>query len=123
MTFEKDMRIAQLIDIYGDLLSQHRREIIEAYYFDDLSLSEISANAAISRQGARDSIKKSEAQLRGYEEKLGLSEKNAAFGRKKEELCSGIRALSEALCGLDPAEAADSLRRIADELDELSFLG
>ena len=65
--FEKDMRIAELIDIYGDLLSSHQREIIEAYYFDDLSLSEISLNLGITRQGVRDSIKKSETQLRAFD--------------------------------------------------------
>ena len=40
--FEKDMRIAALIDIYGSLLTDRKREIIDMYYNDDYSLSEIS---------------------------------------------------------------------------------
>ena len=45
--FEKDMRIAALIDIYGSLLTDRKREIIDMYYNDDYSLSEISENTGI----------------------------------------------------------------------------
>ena len=81
--FEKDMRIAALIDIYGSLLTDRKREIIDMYYNDDYSLSEISENTGISRQGVRDSIKRAEQQLYDMEEKLGLA---AKFGELKKNL-------------------------------------
>ena len=46
--------------------------MIELYYNDDLSLSEIAENEGITRQGVRDSIKRAENQLLEMEEKLGL---------------------------------------------------
>lgn len=46
--------------------------MLESYYDLDLSLSEISENVGMSRQGVRDTIKRAEQQLSEYEEKLGL---------------------------------------------------
>jgi len=77
--FEKDMRLVLLLDMYGELLGEHRRELIEMYYCEDLSLAEIAENSGISRQGVRESIKKSEADLRMFEEKLHLVEKFEAI--------------------------------------------
>lgn len=70
--FEKNMRLPLLLDCYGEILGKHRREIFEMYYCEDLSLAEIAENTGISRQGVRDSIKKSEAQLHDLEDKLHL---------------------------------------------------
>ena len=71
--FEKNMRIAYLLDFYEDLLDPHIREVMRAYYDDDLSLAEIAEEIGISRQGVRELIKKAEEELRFYEEKLGLA--------------------------------------------------
>lgn len=112
--FEKDIRVADLIYVYGALLSDRRREIIEAYYYDDLSLSEIADNTGISRQGVRDSIKKSEAELRLLEEKLCLSERIRVFEAEKDRLLSRI----EEICAELPSSAASELRLIVGELRE-----
>ena len=69
----KNLEISYLLDFYSEMLTQKQREVIEYYYNDDLSLSEIAMNEGITRQGVRDSIKRAEAQLREYEEKLGLA--------------------------------------------------
>jgi len=88
--FEKDMQIAVLLDCYGDLLSDHRRSLIEMYYFDDLSLAEIAENTGISRQGVRESVKKSEAELRMLEEKLHLAQKFAMIRSRCAEEAAHI---------------------------------
>ena len=44
--FEKDMRFAYLADFYGELLDEHTRAVIMAYYDDDLSLAEIAEDEA-----------------------------------------------------------------------------
>ena len=69
----KDLSISYLLDFYGQMLTDKQREVTEFYYNDDLSLAEIAENYNITRQGVRDSIKRAEAQLREYEEKLGLA--------------------------------------------------
>ncbi len=73
--FQKDMKISLLLDFYGDILSERRRSIIDMYYNEDLSLSEIAEETGISRQGVRDSVKKSESELEELEAKLGLAER------------------------------------------------
>ena len=69
----KDLSISYLLDFYGQMLTDKQREVTEFYYNDDLSLAEIADHSHITRQGVRDSIKRAEAQLREYEEKLGLA--------------------------------------------------
>ena len=73
--FEKDLNIGFLLDFYGDVLKDRRREALDLYYNNDMSLSEIAAEMDISRQGVRDLIKKAEEELLFYEEKLGLAKK------------------------------------------------
>ena len=56
--FEKNMKFPILLDTYGSLLTDRKREILDYYYNEDYSLAEISEITGISRQGVRDSIKK-----------------------------------------------------------------
>lgn len=81
----KDLRITFLMDFYGDMLTEKQREVIEAYYHEDLSLAEIAAEKNITRQGVRDSIKRGEQQLLEMEERLGLAKR---FELVKEALAS-----------------------------------
>ncbi len=80
--FEKNLRIGYLLDFYGDVLSGRKRQVMDLYYNDDLSLGEIAAEIGISRQGVRDLIKKAEEELTFYEENLGMAER---FGRIREQ--------------------------------------
>ncbi len=69
----KDLRISFLLDFYGDMLTETQREVVDAYYNEDLSLAEIAADRDITRQGVRDAIKRAEQQLLDMEERLGLA--------------------------------------------------
>ena len=71
--FEKDLKISFLLDFYGEVLSDRKRAVLDAYYNEDLSLAEIAEEIGISRQGVRELIKKAEEELRFYEERLGLA--------------------------------------------------
>lgn len=73
--FEKNMRIAYLLDFYGELLDEHTASVMKAYYNDDLSLSEVASGVGISRQGIRHLVKKGEEMLEFYEERLGLAKR------------------------------------------------
>ena len=57
----KNLEISLLFDFYGDMLTEKQRDVVELYYNDDLSLSEIAENEGITRQGVRDSIKRAES--------------------------------------------------------------
>lgn len=82
-TPEERARFGLLFDFYGELLSERQRDMVDYYYNEDLSLSEIAAIVGITRQGVRDGIKKSEALLVHYEQTLGLV---ARFRRTDEKL-------------------------------------
>lgn len=69
-----------LYDFYSELLNDKQREYFEDYYFNNLSLGEISENVGLSRNAIHKSIKMVEDKLYFYEEKLGLYRK-----RKKLE--------------------------------------
>ncbi len=98
--FEKNLNIGYLLDFYGDVLTERKKNALDCYYNDDMSLSEVASELGISRQGARELIKKAEEELIFYEEKLGLAEKfkdSKLHAQKALELCSAEGA-SEALC-------------------------
>ena len=63
--------MSMLFDFYGDLLTEKQKELFDLYYNEDLSLTEISEHAGISRQGVRDAIVRAETVLRDTEDKLG----------------------------------------------------
>ncbi len=71
----KNLKWAYLIDTYGCLLTDKQLEVVDLYYNEDWSLAEIANHCGITRQGARDFIKRSEAAMAEYEEKLGLCAK------------------------------------------------
>ena len=79
----KDLEMSYLLDFYGEVLTEKQRDVMEQYYNDDLSLSEIADNAGITRQGVRDSIKRAECILLDLEAKIGWAgryrEVNAAL--------------------------------------------
>ena len=64
-----------LYDFYGELLTEHQRQIYEAAVFEDLSLGEIAEQYSISRQGVHDLLKRCDQMLLHYEEKLQLVER------------------------------------------------
>ena len=92
--FAKDMRIAYLLDFYGDLLDDHTVSVMKAYYNDDLSLSEVASDVGISRQGIRHLVKKGEELLEFYDSRLGLVERYERLACAGEKLTSIADKLS-----------------------------
>ena len=72
---DKIVRQGMLFDLYGDLLTDHQRDIFGDLVNNDMSLSEIAEAYGISRQGVHDVIKRCDKQLEAYESKLHLLEK------------------------------------------------
>ena len=110
--FAKNLKLAYLLDFYGDVLDDHTRSVMKAYYDDDLSLSEIAEGEGISRQGVRHVIKKGEEQLSFLEDRLGL----ASHYEELEEAASIIDGIKEALteATVDKAEITSLLTKIQD---------
>lgn len=110
ITMDEILEQTLLFDFYGELLSERQRDVYQQYVFEDLSLSEISREVGMSRQGVHDLVKRSKAMLEEYEQKLRLVEKfllikknvqqidellDAYEESKSEELLTRIRGISD----------------------------
>ncbi|MDN3014782.1 putative DNA-binding protein [Paenibacillus sp. BSR1-1] len=72
---EKTTRMNYLYDFYYSLLTPKQQSYMSLYYLDDYSLGEIAEEYDVSRQAVYDNIKRTEAMLEEYEEKLLLFHK------------------------------------------------
>jgi hypothetical protein len=72
---EKNVEISMLCQVYGKVLTEKQYELLNDYYNNDLSLSEIAENNNITRQAVRDIIKKSENKLYELEEQVSAMKK------------------------------------------------
>lgn len=80
------MKLSVLFDYYGEVLTEKQTEICDMYYNQNLSLGEISEIMGITRQGVRDSLKKSEKILLFHEEKLGIYKKDLTVAKMIDDV-------------------------------------
>lgn len=104
----KDIEKADYYDIYGDLLTERQREIMEMYYFSDLSLGEISEETGSTRQAAFGCIKRCEDRFAELENALGLLEKKKRADELLTRLENAVKSGDSALC----AELIGELKKI-----------
>ena len=105
---------ALLYDFYGELLTDHQKEVYEQFVLEDLSLGEIAREEGISRQGVHDLVKRCSQTLKGYEEKLHLVEKFVSVREK-------VKQIDELLDGYEKENAEElvaDIRKISDEIIE-----
>ncbi|MBO8158654.1 YlxM family DNA-binding protein [Thermosyntropha sp.] len=112
---DKREHIIMLKDFYGSLLTDKQQYVLELYFENDLSLSEIAENMGISKQAVHDLLKRSENLLKDYEERLQLVKRFLVTRKKIEEVCE---ILNEEISDNCPRvnEALDILRGIVDSL-------
>jgi len=87
-----------LYDYYSELFNEQEKENFELYFFDNLSLSEISENEQKSRNAIHKSIKNVINKLLEYESKLRLYKKSSQIKEllkdiKEEEIKNKIEEL------------------------------
>ena len=103
---EKIVEQGLLYDFYGELLTEHQRQIYESRVFDNLSLSEIAEDFEISRQGVHDLVKRCDKILQGYEDRLHLLQKFMSI----KETVTKIESIT------DQEEVRKLANRILEEL-------
>ena len=77
-----------LYDFYGELLTDHQKQIYEEVVMNDYSLSEVAREHDISRQGVHDLIRRIDISLEEYEEKLHLVRRYLDIKKKIEKIHS-----------------------------------
>lgn len=101
-----------LFDFYGELLSDHKKQIFEDYVLNDLSLSEIATEQGISRQGVYDIVKRCTQELKEYEIKLSLVSR---FQSIKDKLSSIRDIVQEAIIKQDITQVI-TITTLADDI-------
>ncbi len=81
------LKSSLLYDFYGELLTEHQKEIYEDFILNDFSLGEIAQERGISRQGVHDMVKRCDKILNGYEEKLHLVERFSRTEENVKKIC------------------------------------
>ena len=74
---DKQDKLIILFDYYENLLTESQRNYFIDYYFNNLSLAEISENQNVSRNAVSKDLKLTVEKLNNYEEKLKLYEKDS----------------------------------------------
>lgn len=104
--FERTM----LYDFYGELLNEHKKSIYEDALLNDLSLGEIAEERGVSRQAVHDIIKRCNAQLEEYEDKLHLLSKFL----KIKDMVGEMNELIREYRSSNDTECLDKIEKISE---------
>ena len=106
---EKIVKVAQLYDMYGSLLNEKQRDVINCYYNEDLSLQEIADNDGRSKQAISDMINRSVDKLFEFENELSLL-------KSKTELKAALFDIRELIESSNNEEAIDKLTELIEKI-------
>lgn len=112
---EKNVEISMLCQIYGKVLTEKQYEVLNDYYNNDLSLSEIAENNNITRQAVRDIIKKGENKLYELEENIGFLKKML----KEEEILVNIQKQLDEIEKITNYKNSKTINSINKENDQI----
>ncbi len=100
--------VSRLLEFYGALITEKQATALSMYHNMDLSLAEVAENMDITRQGARDLIKKGEAHLREFETTLGMVKR-----------FDGILAITDKIKNLSDKTGDKELSDMAYQITEI----
>lgn len=72
MELNEHIRLTELCNTYGELLSSKQKMVIEDYLLGDMSLAEIADNLGVTRQAILDTVKVAKNKLEKYESIVGM---------------------------------------------------
>ena len=106
---EKIVKVAELFDIYGPLLNEKQRDVINCYYNEDLSLQEIADNNDKSKQAISDMMTRSVDKLFEFEDELSLL-------KKQEELKDALMSIRELM---ESSNYEQAIEKITKEIEKI----
>ena len=109
---EKLLEQTLLYDFYGELLTEHQKQIYEEVVLNDYSFSEVAEAQGISRQGVHDLVKRCNRILQEYEAKLHLVERFLAVKVQ-------IEAMERSLQETEEPDREALIRQLQDILENL----
>lgn len=113
---DKYVEVSMLWQIYGKLLTKKQNEVLNYYYNDNLSFTEIAELTKVSRQAVNDIIKKGESKLFEYEKILHIM-------KKSQENEKTIQQILSKLSEIEDDSSDKKIKKILDEVQkELSLI-
>lgn len=106
------LRVIQLFDTYGRLLSDRQQRLLRLYYHDDLSLSEIAERDEVTRQAVFDALRRSTEEMERLEGSLQVVEGRRQLAGHLDALAAAVRRLGEQL-------GPEAVHEVEDDLDAL----
>ena len=119
---EKNVEISVLCQLYGKALTEKQYEVLNDYYNNDLSLSEIAENNNITRQAVRDITKKGENKL--YELEANISLMKKIFDEEKiiTKIKSNLDEIEKlANSNKNTEEISNKIKQIKKQLDTFTI--
>lgn len=110
---EQRVELNYLLDFYGPLLTDHRRELMQMYCEEDLSLAEIADQLQITRQGVSDAVNKAKRQLNDYESKLGLVARYLALSGQAEKCLEALNEINA------DEQSQNAMKRVREALENI----
>ena len=110
---DERVQISIKLDYYGELLTDKQLNIMNLYYNDDLSLSEISELTNTTRQAIYDILKRCQKLLNEYDSKLKLVEKNSKLHNQRE---SALDSLIKLKSNIKDENNLDLINNIIDTI-------
>ena len=93
--------VSELLDRYSPILTEKQVRILDGYYNNDLSLSEIAENEGITRQGVSDFVKRTESQLFDLENKLNFCKIVSDLKKLSEDVKNSNADVSDLFSNID----------------------
>ena len=116
---DKFTKESLLFDFYGELLSNRKKQVMELYYEEDLSLSEIADQFGISKSSVHESLKSAEKSLADYEQRLGLMKKHFRRGEIRNEIEDIIEEVRDGAEGNDIiCSRMDRIKELLNDFDQ-----
>lgn len=119
MVVERILKRTLLYDFYGELLTEHQRQIYEDVVLSDLTISEVARERGTSRQSVHDMIRRCDKILEEYECKLGLVDQFIRTREKAEQ----IYRLAEVFLETGDMTCIHQIKALAGQIGELERVG
>ena len=114
---EDIVRRTLLYDFYGELLTDHQKDVYADAVLNDLSYSEIASEYGISRQGVYDLVKRCDASLEGYEAKLLLIDRFESVKEKQKDI---LNICNDLISELNKTESDEALNNSINRIIEIT---
>ena len=108
MQIEEHNELVSLFDLYGELLSNKQREVIDKFLNLDIAESELAELLGESRQSVHDAITKAKQQLLSFEEKGG-------FQKSRDDVKKDFENLRELLEENKTNQALEKVKEIINK--------